>query len=274
MEIVVTISKIDELEIFKNVNSFLVVSKYYASLEYSSACTKRMTKIINQINANNKNAYVLIDRLMFDEDYDALKSFILKMEKLNVKGYYFADLGVYDLLCKMNLKDKAIYYSQTQIVSTMEGKEYFSLGMKGIFASRYLPFNKVKELAKDVSLGIKIFGYHNLFYSRRKLMTDFKEEFEMKGKYSESNLYTIKEMKRDVKNIIFENEFGTYIFTDYIENHFDELEELKNSGLRYALIDTNLLDQDLINELVKIIDDNSYQINSTKRIIDTYKVGE
>lgn len=274
MEIIVTISNLEELETFKNVSSFLVVSKYFASLEYETACTIRMTKIINKINEDNKNAYVLIDRLMFDEDYESLKQFITKMEKLNVKGYFFADLGVYDLLSKMGLKDKAMYYSQTQIVSTMEGKEYFSLGMKGIFASRYLSYNKVKELAKDVSLGIKIFGYHNLFYSRRKLMTDFKEEFDMKGKYTSSSRYTIKEMKREVKNPIFENEFGTYIFTDYIDDHFDELKELEEVGLKYALVDTNLLDEELIKQLASKIEDYSYSINSTKRIIDTYKVGE
>ena len=274
MELIVTISEINELELFSNASSFLINSKVYSSLEYKTAPTNTIFRLVKKIKDLNKKAYVLIDKLMFDEEYPNLLSFITKIEKEGVDGYFFADLGVYELLDELGLKDKAIYYSQTQIVSTMEGRQYFSLGMKGIFASRYLSYEKVKELIKDVNLGLRIFGYHNLFYSRRGLLTAYKEEFNLSGKYDRTDNYTIKEMKRDVKNPIFENDNGTYIFTDYIDNHFSELDELNSLGLSYGLIDTNLLDDSLKIQLNEALVNYSKEFNSEKRIIDTYKVDE
>ena len=270
MEKVIAINKKEKLDKYKMFDSYLLVNKNFSSFHEYGLSNKDCINLVSKIHENKKKVYVLIDRVFFNDDLNKLKKFIKELEKYNCDGYYFSDLGVYELFKEKNWIDKLIYFSQTQIVSTMELDSFLSLGIKTVFVSKDLPFKSLSNYQNNDKVGIVCFGYKNLFYSRRKLLSSYNDEYGLK-KYSSKSKYLIREQKRQQKNIIFEDRFGTYIFTDYIENHINEIEKFDSLGIKTILFDDNFVEEELIDKVINYLSfpKEKYFLDSKEK--DTYE---
>lgn len=244
MEKIVTIDQENKINTYHFFDGYLLVNKKYSCFHFNHLSLNKCFKLTSEIHNMGKKAYLLIDRVLFEDDLINLKRTITRFEKVNIDGYFFSDLGVIPLLKELGILNKGIYYSQTQIVSEMELETFSNFGLKAIFASKEFPSESLFNIIGKYPLGINVYGYKNLFYSRRKLLSAYQDEFKEKGKYNHNNSFKIKEKKRDIKNIIFEDQYGTYIFTDYIDNQLDKLNMYQEKGLNYALLDDNLVSQD------------------------------
>ncbi len=244
MEKIVTIDQENKINTYHFFDGFLLVNKKYSCFHFNHLSLNKCYQLTSQIHNMGKKAYLLIDRVLFDDDLRNLKRTIVRFEKVNIDGFFFSDLGLIPLLKELGILNKGIYYSQTQIVSEMELETFNHFGLKGIFASKEFPKENISKVIGKYPLGINVYGYKNLFYSRRKLLSAYKEEFNEKGKYIHNQNFKIKEKKRDIKNLIFEDQYGTYIFTDYIDNQLNNLLTYQEKRLKYALFDDNLVDFD------------------------------
>ena len=270
MELIITLDKLSKIDLYRDFDSFLIVNQDFSAFHKFGLSSSSTKTAIKKLHALNKKAYVLLDRLFFNEELVKLDSYIDELEKLACDGYFFSDLGFLKLLKNKNLVNKGIYYSQTQIVSSLELSAYLDEGLSGIFVSKDYPLNNLKTcLTKYDSVGINIYGYRNLFYSRRKLLSAYQDEYELKGKFNKSDAYLIREQKRTTKSIIYEDDFGTYVFTDYIDSHLSEIEDFKNA--KYLLIDDNFIEAEY---MVKVLDfihksETKYELNELEK--DTYE---
>lgn len=271
METIVVINQLDKLNRYVYFDSYLLANKKFSSFYYQSLNQVETEKAINQIKRNNKKVYLLIDRVLFNEEIEQVKKYICKMEKLDVDGYFFSDLGVLKLLQDLNLIEKGIYYSQTQIVSALELKTFAKYGLKSAFVSKDYPLKNIIKNASKYPLGVNIFGYRNLFYSRRLLLSAYKDEFNLKDKFSYSNKYTIREQKRTTKSLIYEDKNGTYVFTDYIDNHLNHIYDFSDAFVKMVLIDDNFIEEDLMEKVLNFFKDPSkiYQLSEKEK--DTYE---
>lgn len=270
MEKIVTIDKLDKIDDYLIFDSFLVVSKKYACFHLNGLCDRTIIRLIDEIHKKGKKAYVLLDRVMFNEDLENLKIYLYKLEEKECDGYFCSDLGVLRLLYEMGIIKKCIYYSQTQIVSTLELKSYLDLGIKSVFVSKDLPLEDILKVSKKLSLGVNVFGYRNLFYSRRKLLTSYKNEFNLNGKFSKSDKYKIRELKREAKSIIYEDFYGTYVFTSYIDNHINQLNCLNKNRVDYVLFDDNFVKKDLFMNVIDYLKNPVGIYPLSNEEVDTY----
>lgn len=271
MEKIVTIDSLSKIDLYTIFDSYLLVDKHFSSFHLKGLCSKTIIRYINKIKSLNKKVYILIDRIMFNDDLEELKVYLYKLEEKEVDGYFFSDLGVLSLLKEMEILDKGIYYSQTQIVSSLELQSYFNLGLKCVFASKDLPLESIINISKECKVGVNIFGYRNLFYSRRLLLSSYKDEFNLKGKFKDSGKYLIREQKRESKSIIFENDYGTYVFTSYIDNHINHLSKFDQNFVSMVLFDDNFVKEELFENVTKYISSPKGLYLLSESEADTYE---
>ena len=69
----------------------------------------------------------------------------------------------------------------------------------------------------------------------------------------EAGKYLIREQKRENKSIIFENDYGTYVFTSYIDNHINHLAKLDENHVTMVLFDDNFVDPKLFEKVINYI---------------------
>ncbi len=246
-ELIVTIDQEEKLKLYDYFSRYLLVSSSFSMGHLYGLDDDTIIRICN--SNTSKDLYLLVDRVLFDKDLKSLEELIVKT-KDNIKGYFFSDFSVFNILSRLGISNLGIYYSQTQIVSNLELEAFNDLGLESIFFSENATIQTIHHSRLDIKKGIMIYGYQNVFYSRRSLLSDFAKKTLQKSAFSQ-DVYLIKDQKRDEKNYIFENEHGTYIFTDYIVNHFKELVEFINIGFNLLLVDDNLIET---KDFMRIVD--------------------
>ena len=103
MEKVVTIDSLSKIDSYTVFDSYLLVDKHFSSFHLKGLCSKTILRYINKIKSLNKKVYILIDRVMFNDDLEELKVYLYKLEEKEVDGYFFSDLGVLSLLKEMEI---------------------------------------------------------------------------------------------------------------------------------------------------------------------------
>lgn len=244
MEVAMTLDSWDKFEGYACFESFLLVLLRFSAFHRKGLTDSEWRFVAEELRRRDKKIYLLLDRVMYDEDFPFLEDWIRQAEEVPIDGYFVSDLGLIDFLQKQGLSSKTIYYSQTQVNSFMEAESFLNRGIFRVFLSGELTdFAALSDISFHGSV-IRLFGYANLFYSRRKLLNS--------GIRSDKdeNL-RIREQNRAMKLRIFQDGYGTYIFSDKPENRLDRI-DLLEKRFDMGLIDDQFADEKTKNEMIRL----------------------
>ncbi len=194
---------------------------------------------IEEINSSVvSNKYVLVNRLLDCRGIDSFREIISKFS--GIKGLVFEDIGIYNLVSKLNLGMELILF-QNHFNCNYDSVNFWLDRVDSVVISNELTLDEVKEITTKAKKGIVVhlYGYNQVMYSRRKLLTNWSEEFSIP--FKDSNL--IEDVATRVRFRVKENEFGTVMFSDKI---FNGRELLDLSSIRYYYVNPNMIDHDKI----------------------------
>ncbi|MBR1416268.1 MAG: U32 family peptidase [Bacilli bacterium] len=229
----VSINNIDDIKEYKKVGitTFLFALKDY-SIGYKDYS-------IEEINSINEKKYVLINRVLNTKEIDDLK---LIISKLNVDGIIFEDVGLINVLKEYKLeKILFINHFNTNSESINCWLEY----VDSVVLSNELTFDEYKYIVSKVNkeVIINIFGYNQIMYSKRKLLSNYNEQFNLDNTYSNE----IKDQNSDVKFKILEQNNETLILSN---NIFDGRRLLSLSNIKYYYLNTSLIDTSVVLDFI------------------------
>lgn len=195
----------------KNIN-FLFPIK-----DYSVGFIK--TFLLEDINI--PNSYIYINRILDKEAISKLKEDLPKLNK-NIIGICFTDLGIINLIKELNINLKLIYM-QNHNTTNYESINYYLDYVDSVLISTDITENEIIEILDKAKkkLVIPFFGLVDAMYSRRTLLTNFKDKFNLETQNIE-NLY---ESTSNQNFLAIENKYGTILYSkkyiDYrhIEHH-------------------------------------------------------
>lgn len=220
-------------------------------------------KVLNIKKNTNKNIYLLCDKLISEEELNSLKPKIKELFSI-CDLIFFQDLSIFMIGKSLNQLDKLCYYSPTLIVSYQDLFAYSKLGLTHFVLSKedtYDDYNKILKNKNNLHLGMLCFGYPQIYYSKRKMVSSFKKQYNLE--FSNDNL-TIKEKTRPMYQPIVEDNNGTYIFAGEIFFPFKVLNDFLNKGMEYFIIDKSFVNLNNVEEMVynsingKDIEDNNF----------------
>ena len=146
------------------------------------------------------------------------------------------DLGIYQSVKKMGLDLELILF-QNHFNCNKESINFWLDRVDSVVVSNELTFNELKYITdnskKEVVL--HLYGYNQVMYSRRKLLTNFSEEFNLINK--SKNI--IEDKATHIKFRVFENDYGTVMYSDKIFNG-KRLIDLNN--IKYFYVNTTMID--------------------------------
>jgi putative protease len=223
---------ITEIENYGNLPQYHVDGIIFSYINFATISNKTFTfpeieKIVERAKALNKETILKVDKIMEEDDLDDLYKFLDNAMELGIDYYMFTDMSVLNYFKEKNEMNRLIYASKTMNCSYNDISYYQSQGIK-VIPSNELTLEDLHEIVKLDNIVIDGYGYSSIFYSKRKLLTLFKEYIESEDDFT-NQLFTIKEEKRENRYPIFENKNGTFIFTANKYVIYKELEELQNS---------------------------------------------
>lgn len=217
---------VTDLKQINNKHEFLLGTRFgVRNIEFSE-------NEIDQLDLSN--VYLNVDKIIHESELEDLEKFLLKYK--NSKGFYYSDMAVYTIAKKHGFIEKLIYNPGTLVTSVPDAEFYLGLGIMRVCLSREITLIDILEFShlKD-KVEIIIHGKLNMFYSKRKLLTNY-FTFLDKEVVKEG---VLEEEIRDEHYPIIEDEHGTNIFHEKSVNSFKELDQLKQFTMR---IDGYLLD--------------------------------
>ena len=230
----ISINNIEDIDVYKKVGvtTFLFPLEDYC-VGYPSEFN---IETINKIE--NITKYVLINRILDCEDIDNLNKIL---PKLKIDGLVFEDIGVFNLAKKLNLNWDLIHFPNHFNTNYESINAFLDKGLTSVVVSNELTKNEIKEITgKSIKpVIVHVFGYNASMYSRRLLLDNYANYYNIK----KSNPLVISETVSGYKFLVYENKYGTVLYDYQIFNGTDLL-DLDN--ILYFFINTSFIARDIV----------------------------
>ena len=216
---------------------------------------KKFNKIIKD---NNKEIFINMNKNMNNSDIEKIKPILIELNNLNINGLFFYDIGIVNLKSKLNLNYDLVW-SQEHLTTNYNTINYwYKKGIKYTNLSTEITKGEILDIKKNTKskLFITLFGYLPMFTSKRHLVNNYLETFNLnkEGKYI---------LKEDKMYPIIDNNLGTTVYSNYILNGISEYQKLKDN---YIFLNNFNIDEQLFIKVSKyfnnVNDDNINKLNN------------
>ncbi|HHX52587.1 MAG TPA: hypothetical protein GX703_03600 [Erysipelothrix sp.] len=231
--------------------------------------TTNLIDTIEMIHKQNKKAYGLINRFIFEDEMDIVKERMNELIDLDIDGFVVNDFGLFYILRDLGFEKPISLVTNTTMTNHLEIRVLANQGFDKVLTARELTFEEIIELAKTVadSMIVPIFGHQIISTSRRQLITAYSDLIE---KELESyQVYRLRESNRKDYFLVYQDETGTHIFDEKLFIGFEGVQELIKHNVSMFWVDSfNLSTQQLIDaaKSLKLLSLN--QIDATMAIND------
>lgn len=235
---------VTELKSLNRINEYNV-DILILNTKFTSVCDFYIE--LNQLHLfNNKNIALNIDKIIEEDELIELDDFIKQALNYDITYYIYTDMSVYCILKKYNLESKSVFFSKTINCSTYDIKEYNKLNIKCLVSTE-LTIDDLIKISNIESNFIYTYGFFSIFYSKRKLLSLYKEYANLNYQ-SQNKKYTLLEETREEHYPVIENKNGTFVYGSYNYLLFKEIDLLNKNN--YFYISSLFIDED---DLIKII---------------------
>lgn len=194
---------------------------------------------VNYAHSLGKKAYVTVNIIAHNEDFDGMEEYIKFLHKIKVDAVIVADVGIISLIRRV-CSDLDVHVStQANITNKYSAKFFCDMGVKRLVLARELSVKEIKEIReyipKDVEIEAFVHGAMCISYSGRCLLSNYLcNRDSNKGACVQACRweYTIHEKSRDNEEYpIYEDSRGTYILNSKDINMLAHIQELYDAGV-------------------------------------------
>ena len=203
MKYLITPHKLNNLDKLTLANGFIIGNSRFSARLTNSFNEEEINQIIRYANSKNKEVFLNFNKMFTDNDFSEFDLFLSKINLENLDGIILADIGVIKYLSLKGLENKLIYNPETLLTNQFDFNYSTNLKIKGAFVSKEISLNEIIEINQNKAYETFHYGHGhiNMFYSKRDLITNFSEYYNL-NLASKSTNFTITEPNRDRKSVV------------------------------------------------------------------------
>ena len=265
MKILVGLNKKDISDYLNYTNSFIIGLKDF-SINYQEYTIDEIKKLKEKYP--NIELFISLNKNIFNSDLNNLEDVLIKLNEIDIKGVLFYDLSVLSLVKKNNLNISLVWAQEHMTTNYNTCNYYYNKGVSYAYLSSEITTDEIKEIKDktDIKLIGFFFGYPDVSFSKRKLLTNY---FLYNNLDKKSDWYTIS--SNDNKYFIKENSLGTRILYGKVMNGIKPFYELLNI-VSYGILNEELMDHDTFIKALSVfkdLQDNNITVDiANNRIIE------
>lgn len=167
---------------------------------------KILERIVTKLKQDKKEVFISLNKNIFNKDLPLLEDVLLKLDKLHIDGLLYYDISVLSIVTRLNLRIPLIWSQEHLTTNYLTCNYYEEKKVKGVYLSSEITLQEVEEITKRTKMItiLTIFGYLPMFNSRRHVVKNYLNTFNLKDKSKinylekENNLYPIIDNKEEV----------------------------------------------------------------------------
>lgn len=266
MEISVTCSnlnlakKLDQL----GVNNLIVGIQNFSCRFNDYFSIEEVKKLCNEIKSSK--IVICLNCFYFEEDIKDLTNLLMQLNKLNIGKIMFSDFAIPQIIYENNLNFNLQYAPETLVTSYGQFDFYLKNRINSVVVATeltWLELNRIIENKKEMKLAIKAHGLGFVMYSRWPMISNYLEDNNLtKHDFSNIKYLLIKEEKRLLPNVIYEDNKGTHMMTGYYICSIKKILQLNQQGMNEIIIDSLFVEDNSLIEITKLyIDCLTFKFN-------------
>ena len=200
---------------------------------------EELEPIIKLLNEYNKEIFIALNKNMHNSDLDYLKEVMNLLSDYKINGVFYYDIAIVNIY-NDNKFNYDLVWAQEHLTTNYHTCNYwYDFGSKYVFISGEITLDEIKEIKQNTKakLIVPIFGYLPMFVSKRHLVKNYLDYFNLKDK-SEIN-YIFKEGN---KYPITDDNNGTSVYSANILNGLEESLILREEKIEYLLLNSFNID--------------------------------
>ena len=200
-----------------------------------------LDEIIDICKGKNKDIYISLNRLYYNEEIDSLKEIITKIIKYDITGICYTDIGVLNILNELGYKGKILWFSNHLGTNSKTINFLEKRNVTDALLSTEIMIDEIIKIKSNINIniGVLLYGYLNMATSSRKLLTNY---FEYINKDKNKNKYIIKDKVKKEDYILVENN-NTNFFTGKVLNGIKYFPKLIDNGIDFIFLDDYMLNE-------------------------------
>ncbi len=242
MKVAAVIQSIKQAYEIKYLVSSYIVPITNFSINYTKTFTLEEALALKE---TDKEIFLAINKNIHNNELEALEKLLIEVDKYDIAGIIFYDVALINLKKRLKLKTPLVW-SQEHLVTNYETINYwYSKGAEYAYLSSELTKAEMNEIMNNsqAKLFVNVFGYVPMFTSRRHLVNNYLEYFNLNGGKKAKTIY-----KEEKHYPIEDGRHGTTVYSNYILNALDEDFSLAD----YIVFNSNLIsEEDFYDTLVK-----------------------
>lgn len=217
--------------------------------EFSAEEIIALTK---EIHERNMQVIVLMNRLYGETDIESAGEAMLALFRHEIDRIMFQDPALLKKAKEETMQSHLIYRSETLMTSTRDASFWMKQGLNSVMIPSLLTKDEITDIAKEVEhTSVLVHGHTLMSVSKRKLLSAYQRVTDQPFDVHSKSL-TLQEKQRDGLMPIYENEHACMIYSDFIQQSFEEMALFMEAGVERFEIDTAFMNEGMVKDAIEI----------------------
>lgn len=270
MKYLITVHNLNNLEMLNEADGYIIGNSLFSVRLTNSFTSDEINTMIDYAKKHSKEIYLSLNKMFYDHDFPVLDDFLNKINVNDLTGIIASDLGLIHFLFSKKLNSKIIWQGETLSTNRFDFNFLEKFNIKGSFVAKEITLEDILDIGKHKKYKLYLLGhgYFNMFYSKRKLISNFNKHYNLDYKGNKYGYHLEEQARIGERYPILEDENGTHVFRSRVTNSFNVLKEIKED-VDYFVIDTLFKDDNYGKDILSLYK-NGYEESLVESILKTY----
>lgn len=198
---------------------------------------------IDSFKKLGKGVFLAFNKNIHNDELASLKDKLIKADKLNINGIIYYDVSLVKLKEDLGLKTNLIWSQEHMVTNYGTINYWYEKGVQYAYLSSEITKEEILDIKENskARLFMNVFGYLPMFTSRRHLVNNYIDYFNLDDSGKNKTIY-----KEEKHYPIHDGTHGTTVYSDYILNVLDE----DFSNIDYLVFNSFLIDDEVFKEVL------------------------
>ncbi|MBW9212248.1 MULTISPECIES: U32 family peptidase [Terrabacteria group] len=266
----ITIDNLEDVESFEKAGAEEFIFAFQNSC-FSSAHSFLKEELIHlkKRMMKERRMAVLMNRLFSQFEIKQAQKDLQDLLEAGIESILFADLALLQKAKELGRMKQLIYSPETLVTSSLDAEIWMSLGLQRAVISPLLTEREIMTISSMVPhLSLPIHGYQMMSVSKRHLLSAYQNYSHLEHSLVRNQKLWIQESHRDGHMPIYEDEFGTVIYTDFVLQSFKYIQKFVERGVERLEMNSHYLSKEeneqAIQSYSKILNGANYEEEEMK----------